>query len=163
MELEARAGTILPPTPTRRPNIYICCPVGWSGKMLDRCDKRTNLTAMLFIMFCSALHITITGGLFADPGVLMQQFEGFRSLFPSSSPSVGHFRSLLLCLLFRICIKYRRFPQNLTGVFIPLLVSPPFRLKWSAEQRIMDSIAVIFGPLVMPVQYFAHPPHGQQM
>ena len=106
------ARTILAPAPTSRPNIYICCPRGRSGKNLDKHDKRPKFTLLLSIMCCSALHITLTGGLLADPGVKVQQFEGFKSLFLSSSPSLGPFKSLMLHLLLRICINFRIFSKN---------------------------------------------------
>ena len=81
-------------------------------------------------------------------------------LQPKLYEHLGHFRSLLLHLILRICINFRRFPQSLTGVFIPLSVSPPVRVMWSAEQHIMDGITVDFGSLVMPGQRFASVPRG---
>ena len=52
---------------------------GWDhlGQNPNNCDAVHN------VLFCrSALHITLTGGLLADPGVLVQQFEGFKVSFP---------------------------------------------------------------------------------
>ena len=123
--------------------------------------SRPKLTGMLSIICCSALNITLTGGLLADTIVLVQQLECFKSLFPSFSPSLGHNRSLILHLLFRIFINFRRFLQSLKGVFILLSVSPPVRVIWSstlwtASQQIWDRLSCLSEILL-------DRPMGQQM
>ena len=105
--------------------------------------SRAKLTVMLFIMYCFALHITLPGGLHDNPSVLVQQFERFKS-HPSSSTSLGHFMSLILHLIFRICVKVRRFPLYITGVFVPLFPLSAFVEIAIQSQYNLRSQASIF-------------------
>ena len=83
--------------PVRRTYYLHLLPQGakfWTGR-----TSGPKYTVMLSIMCCSALHITVTGGLLAESGVLVQQFKGFRSLLPSFSPFLEYYMSLIIHLL----------------------------------------------------------------
>ena len=130
--------------------IIFVAPSGSPAKFCPGMSGGPKFTVLLSTICCSALHITLFCGLLAEPGVLLQHFEGYKSLFPFSSPTLGHFRRLILHLLFRICIKFRRFRQSLTGVLITVSARLPVRVLWSAEQHILDSTTLNLGTPEVP-------------
>ena len=112
LKLELEARTILATTPSGGPNIYICCPMRRSGKILDRHDRRSKIYCddIHIMLFCTPHHSNWWSPCWTwCPGATVW---GIQKSLPLLLLLFGVLQESHLSPPSRICINFRRFPNH---------------------------------------------------